>query len=76
MRNPRTPPAWSGRKPPPARGTAAGRARNCWSVSERPPDEPIRFASTTITDQYGDISSAFFPLIGLGDVLFISNQSR
>jgi hypothetical protein len=38
--------------------------------------EPPGFAATDKIAAYGGISSAFFPLVGLGDVLFISNESR
>ncbi|MDB5094491.1 MAG: hypothetical protein JWO85_2592 [Candidatus Eremiobacteraeota bacterium] len=38
--------------------------------------EPPGFAPTDKIAPYGGISSAFFRLVGLGDVLFISNESR
>jgi hypothetical protein len=41
-----------------------------------PPREPPSFAPTDKIAPYGGISSQFFVLVGLGDVMFISNESR
>ncbi len=40
------------------------------------PAPPVHFAPSDEVAKYGDISSEFFRLIGLGEVWFISNESR
>jgi hypothetical protein len=45
-------------------------------MSESTPREPPPFAPNDKIAAYGGISSQFFVLVGLGDVMFISNESR